>query len=214
VTTDFTIDPATAGMLPGGYTQTGLAYDISTTAAYTGPVNICFHLPAISDPNIFVRLKVLHNEGGTLVDRTTGKDFPSRILCASVSSLSRFVIAQGATPTAITLASFTATAHNDGQVLLEWKTGYEVDNLGFNIYRDEAGRRTLVNPSLLAGSALLAGARTVLFAGQSYVWADMLTGDPATRYWLEDIDLNGTSTFNGPYAISDSAPKKLRSNLS
>jgi hypothetical protein len=168
VTTDFTIDPATAGTLPGGYTQTGLAYDISTTAAYTGPVNICFHLPAISDPNIFDRLKVLHNEGGTLVDRTTGKDFPSRFLCASVSSLSRFVIAQGATPTAIKLASFTATAYDDGQVLLEWKTGYEADNLGFNIYRDEAGRRTLVNPSLLAGSALLAGARTVLSAGQSY----------------------------------------------
>ncbi|MDQ6785901.1 MAG: LamG domain-containing protein [Acidobacteriota bacterium] len=52
-TTDFTIDPAGAGTLPSNYTQTGLAYDISTTAAYSGAIGVCFHLPAFNDATAF-----------------------------------------------------------------------------------------------------------------------------------------------------------------
>jgi hypothetical protein len=46
-------------------------------------------------------------------------------------------------------------------VLLAWRTGYEVDNLGFRLYRDEGEQRRPLTP-LLAGSALLAGPGTVL----------------------------------------------------
>src|SRR5690606_11290673 len=53
-------------------------------------------------------------------------------------------------------------------VHIQWRTGYEVDNLGFNLYREQGGRRTKLNPSLIAGSALLAGAGTTLSAGRSY----------------------------------------------
>ena len=31
-------------------------------------------------------------------------------------------------------------------MLLEWQTGLEVDNLGFNLYREVAGKRTLITP--------------------------------------------------------------------
>ena len=37
--------------------------------------------------------------------------------------------------TAVQLSSFAATKSKDG-VLLEWQTGYEVDNLGFHVYRE------------------------------------------------------------------------------
>src|SRR6185295_11123507 len=33
-----------------------------------------------------------------------------------------------------------ATRYTDG-VVLQWRTGMEVDNLGFNVYREEGGRR-------------------------------------------------------------------------
>jgi hypothetical protein len=114
---------------------------------------------------------------------------------------------QPVAPTAVELANFDATQTSRG-VMLRWETGYEVDNLGFNIYREQGGKRTRVNPSVIAGSALLAGPKTRLTAGLSYAWLDRSAkrGD-AARYWLEDIDLDGTHQLHGPItpAATDSS---------
>ena len=101
--------------------------------------------------------------------------------------------------TVASVESFTATPFVQGGTQLAWRTGFEVDNLGFNVYRDDNGQRTKLNPSVIAGSALLVGPGTALTAGREYVWWDDAppdTGDP--RYWLEDIDLTGRSTWHGP----------------
>jgi hypothetical protein len=106
-----------------------------------------------------------------------------------------------------TLTNFTATKTGQG-VLLKWETSYEVNNLGFNIYREDAGKRVLVNPSLIAGTAFLAGAGTQLTAGYSYQWLDP-QGTADSIYTLEDIDLDGTHTMHGPVApVADSASSK------
>lgn len=105
-------------------------------------------------------------------------------------------------PTEAKLAAFEAAQTNAG-VLLRWQTGYEVNNLGFNLYREQKGKRTRLNPSPLAGSALLAGQHTRLTAGQSYSWLDRSNKNrEAAQYWLEDIDLDGTRTLHGPIGIS------------
>ena len=36
-------------------------------------------------------------------------------------------------------------------VLIEWSTSFELDNLGFNVYREQGGIRTQINPSIIAG---------------------------------------------------------------
>jgi hypothetical protein len=108
-------------------------------------------------------------------------------------------------PTLVELVDFNATA-SDGGVLLEWRTGFEAENLGFNIYREDGGRRTRINPSMLAGSALVTGVNTRLTAGWSYSWVDKGIADcgsriadcQGVRYWLEDVDLKGQSTWHGP----------------
>ena len=100
--------------------------------------------------------------------------------------------------TAVELVSLTASQSPEG-VLLEWATGYEVDNLGFNIYREGAGKRARITPRIVAGSALLAGPGTALTAGRQYSWFDPTPGiDSNIQYWLEDIDLNGKVTRHGP----------------
>jgi hypothetical protein len=76
------------------------AFDLSTTASFDPPIGICFYLPSITDAGFFSGLKILHNEDGVLVDRTTGQNFGAKIVCGSVSSLSPFVIGHTATPTA------------------------------------------------------------------------------------------------------------------
>jgi hypothetical protein len=101
-TTATPIDPSSAGTLPGGFALTTppLAFEIQTTATVTGPITICFYVPSVNDPGEFSSLRVLHNEGGTLVDRTIlspdspAPDFATRTICARVSSLSPFVIAR------------------------------------------------------------------------------------------------------------------------
>lgn len=101
------------------------------------------------------------------------------------------------TPSAVRLNNIDAVRQKDG-VSLKWRTGDEVSNLGFNVYREQNGKRTRVSPQLIAGSALLAGARTSLKAGNSYSWKDKNPPGEDARYWLEDVDLNGQSTWHGP----------------
>jgi hypothetical protein len=101
-TTVTPIDPSTAGTPPNSnYKLIGPAYDITTTASTSGPINICFSVPSITDPVAFSQLKVLHSEGGNLVDRTSGENFDTKLICGSgIPSLSPFVVATGPGPTA------------------------------------------------------------------------------------------------------------------
>ncbi|MEN3333420.1 MAG: hypothetical protein V7641_2785 [Blastocatellia bacterium] len=119
-----------------------------------------------------------------------------------------------APPTSVDLVSFNATRYNGG-TFLQWSTGREVNNLGFKIYRDESGQRTLVTPQVVAGSALMNGFGMVLSAGKSYAWWDG-ADKGAAQYWIEDLDLSGQSALHGPYAIKvagGTPPKQNNASL-
>jgi hypothetical protein len=92
------IDPNAQGTPPPGYSVGGTAFDISTTATYTAPITICFNMSSVTDPTDFSNLTVLHLENGVLVDRTSSHDFPTKTVCATVPTLSPFVIATLNTP--------------------------------------------------------------------------------------------------------------------
>ena len=100
-------------------------------------------------------------------------------------------------PTVVKLESFTAKATADS-VLLSWKTGSELRNLGFNLYREQNGERVRLNPSLVAGSALTIRAGLAKHAAKTYAWIDRSLTAANSLYWLEDVDLDGTRTFHGP----------------
>ena len=109
-------------------------------------------------------------------------------------------------PTRITLRSFDAHFVTDRsgaqRVALAWKTGGEAHNLGFNVYREQNGNRVRMNPSVIAGSALLMRGALPRHAGRSYLWMDPSGAVAGSSYWLEDIDVNGTRTMHGPISIS------------
>jgi len=108
-------------------------------------------------------------------------------------------------PTEIELASFTTTDHN-GRALIEWQSGFEADNLGYNVYREENGKRTRLNRQIVAGSALLTGVGTTLAAGRSYYWWDNAPPRKGNAlYWLEELDLAGQSKWHGPALAGQSA---------
>jgi hypothetical protein len=117
--------------------------------------------------------------------------------------------------TAVKFENCVVSAYDDG-TLIEWQTGYEVDNLGFTLYRDEEGKRVPVNQQMIAGSALKAGAGTVISSGISYAWWDASVQGKAAAYWLEAFDVDGTSEWFGPFLgnpISGVAPPRSNAVL-
>jgi len=101
-----------------------------------------------------------------------------------------------ANPTEVKLSHFNAASFSDG-VQLNWESGFEVNNLGYHLYREQQGKRTRVTPLAIAGSALTVGPGARLSAGYSYSWFDP-KGTPDTLYYLEAIDLNGERATVGP----------------
>ena len=111
---------------------------------------------------------------------------------------------EGSPLTAVELVAFQATAY-DRAVLVEWRTGYEIDNLGFHVYREQAGERIQLTPALIAGSGLLAERGMAVRTELAYAWWDM-EASRETRdiaYWLEDVDFDGVSTWHGPVTPVD-----------
>lgn len=108
--------------------------------------------------------------------------------------------------TSVKLQSFSAhlSADRNGasHVLLTWKTGGESHNFGFNVYREQNGIRERMNPSLIAGSALLMSGALPQHSGRSYAWLDPSAEITGASYWLEDVDVNGIRTMHGPVSVT------------
>ena len=100
-------------------------------------------------------------------------------------------------PTAVRLMSFAAIP-GDGTVTLEWRTGSELDNLGFHVYRGPSadGPWSRLTSSLIPGL----GSSPI---GQSYSWMDGGLANGVTYYYrLEDVDTSSVSTFHGPVSAT------------
>jgi len=100
-------------------------------------------------------------------------------------------------PTVITLEEFNAVPGNHAVTLL-WLTASEINNAGFNLYRadDQNGTYERINADIIPAQ----GSST---QGESYTFVDKKLQNRKTYYYkLEDIDLNGTSTFHGPVSAT------------
>jgi uncharacterized repeat protein (TIGR01451 family) len=112
-------------------------------------------------------------------------------------------------PTAVQLVSFNAFSQGSSGVLLDWKTREEVRNLGFNVYRQDSSGSHRLNPSLIAGSALMLRGGHPQHAAKTYQWVDPQPEPWDATYWLEDVDLSGAKSQHGPAQVS-AAPSTLR----
>ncbi len=124
-------------------------------------------------------------------------------LSASVAWTIAAVAIPTTNPTAVKTQAFTAGPVSNG-VLLSWHTSGEMHNLGFNVYREFGGRRVKLNPSLIAGSALLMRETQEQHGAKTYGWIDHTPAN-AGLYWLEDVDVNGTRTMHGPVPVEANA---------
>ena len=206
------------GNCSGTITSAGYNIDSANTCAFAGTgdkINTNPNLGALADNGGPTQTHALP-AGSPAIDAGTATGAPATDQRGAVRPQGTgydIGAYEYATPTAVKLISFSATGH-EGDVHLQWQTGYEVDNLGFHVYREEEGHLYRLTPELIGGSALLAGAGTPLGAGLSYQWWDLLPRETGkVAYWLEDIDLSGTRTLHGPVSIVTSGtplPEKVR----
>lgn len=92
------IDPATVGQVPGGFAvSNSVAYEISSSAAFTGSVKLAFKVPGPISQADFNLLAILHNVNGTLVDVTATtpvRDYSTLTIYATTNSFSPFYLAR------------------------------------------------------------------------------------------------------------------------
>lgn len=115
-------------------------------------------------------------------------------------SLDLSFVITGWWPTAIRVASFTATTF-DRYIGVDWRTETEIGNAGFNLYRSTTadGAKTKLNEALIPtkGNEL---------QGATYSHKDYdVAGGQDYYYWFEDVGLDGKGRLNGP--VMASTPK-------
>lgn len=135
------------------------------------------------------------------VGSSTSDPNPSNNMSSAISTIQ--------SSTAVQLSSFRAQTRAGGGVLLEWRTREEVRNLGFHVYREDAEGRHQLDPSLIAGGALLLRGGQPQHPARTYQWFDP-QGGPGSSYVLEDVDLSGVRNTHGPVSpdstVSESTP--------
>ena len=102
--------------------------------------------------------------------------------------------------TAVELMTFEARPL-DGAVDLEWKTGSEIDNLGFHLYRSTAAD----GPYERLTSSVIPGLGSSP-QGATYRYRDSgLTNEVTYFYKLEDIETTGKTELHGPVSATPTA---------
>ncbi|MBX3244327.1 MAG: PD40 domain-containing protein [Acidobacteria bacterium] len=107
--TSFTPITPDQEQMPQGYTLCPecQAYEITTTAVYTPPIEVCLDVPGTVPAQTFLTLQLLHGENGVFVDRTTRRfddGLGYRSVCGSVDSLSPFALAEYLAPSSSNVA--------------------------------------------------------------------------------------------------------------
>ncbi len=100
VVTSTTAPPTPAGFSVGT-SATPTFYNLSTTAVFTGPIQICINYGAASYSNTS-QLHLFHFENGAWKDVTTSLNVATSTVCGSVTSLSPFAVLQALTANAPT----------------------------------------------------------------------------------------------------------------
>lgn len=125
--------------------------------------------------------------------------FATNVTNAQSTTFKNKKVRQIATP-AVEVTAFEAAGTGEG-ALLRWKTASEINNLGFNIYREEDGKRVLINQQLVTNSVLTISSEAAFPSSHSYEWWDSSPAKDVATYWLEALDLNGNSTWQGPFTV-------------
>ncbi|HPN40749.1 MAG TPA: FlgD immunoglobulin-like domain containing protein [Candidatus Cloacimonadota bacterium] len=102
----------------------------------------------------------------------------------------------------VQLSSFTAVVHQGNSVMLQWVSQTENNLVGYRILRstDEDAMNSILLDGLIEA--------TNTSQAQSYVYFDREIYEPGTYwYWLQSLEMEGSSQYHGPVSISYAPPQ-------
>ncbi|MGH9574107.1 MAG: C25 family cysteine peptidase [Candidatus Acidiferrales bacterium] len=179
-------------------TQGTCSQSAGTVVCSLGTLSVGSQVTVIINANASTFSSTTYATNTATVTSSTGDPNPANNTSSVTSTIE--------TPTAVQLSDLHAEVDPRGGVLIEWHTKEEVRNLGFHIYREDAAGKHRLDPSLIAGSALVMRGGRPQHAAKTYQWTDP-AGNSSSSYWIEDVDLNGTRTMHGP--VQPEAPSPV-----
>lgn len=100
--------------------------------------------------------------------------------------------------TDIKLSNFQVEKFSDG-VKIYWQTSFEKNILGYRVWRENGGKKQLINAEIIGGS-LVKTANGLLENGSEYSISDG-AGSEQNFYRLEAVDANGKSVWFGRFDV-------------
>jgi hypothetical protein len=184
--TSLTTSTSNPPPIPEGYLQLGNTptyYDISTTATFTGPIDVAIHYAGVlyTDESA---LRLLHYENGSWVDCTTSIETTNKIIHGTVNSLSPFVIVEIANRPPV-LAHIGDQIVNEGQLMQIVLSATDPDG----------------NPLTYSASNLPTGA-TLDPATQTFSWTPNFNQAGSYPNVLFTVTDNGTPPLSAQEAIT------------
>jgi len=179
----------------------------STTGTFTNNVDATFTFPYATTPSsMYVWYKGISNvwQRGSLVTPT----YSSGTATVTVPGITALIgdgskaakdwtFAEAEQTLPVELSSFTVSISNVNNVTLQWVTQSETNVSGYRIYRgttDQLDNAEMLNVFVPA---------TNTSQMQVYVVTDDEVYEDGTYYyWLENLDMDGSSTLHGPISIS------------
>lgn len=156
---------------------------------------LSFYVPTIPNGlvDFFGRFRIYPERPQIVASTGPGLDSSFQRMNGEVED---YVFTMQVNPTAVEMMTMDA-AQTKTHVTLTWQTSSEVDNLGFNVHRQlSGGAQEKLNEHIIVGSAFMTGPQAN--GPRSYRFMDKKPPAGFVQYWIEDIDLDGTSTMHGP----------------
>lgn len=124
----------------------------------------------------------------------------SFVLPAAVGLL--FLLAAPLTWASVDLYQFYALANQDS-ITLVWDTAQELDNLGFNLWRDDTNSVSDCHSALRINAGLIPSQAGGQATGAHYEYGDANVEAAVTyRYWVESVDTSGMGECHPPIEAS------------
>ncbi len=200
-------EPTIVGELPGTVQNLGrISWIIESSGGNVGEYELTLDLSDVLGIESFNTLRILKRAddgspwqdvvsdlGGTLIYNEP------YITITGLSSFSEFVPAGGGDNSLpVTLSSFNAVVTDDNFAEIKWSTQSESDLSGFNIYRNISEN---LREAVLITNDIIPAANSTSLSKYSITDIDVEQGGSYT-YWLETVENNGNSHFNGPVKIT------------
>ncbi len=206
-------EPTIVGELPGTVQNLGrISWIIESSSGNVGEYELTLDLSDVPGIQSFNTLRILKRADDSSPWQDVVSDLGGTleynnpyITIRGLSSFSEFVPGGGEDNSLpVTLSSFNAVVTDDNFAEINWSTQSESELSGFNIYRNTCEN---LREAECVTSNIVPATNSSTVREYSITDIDVEKGE-VYSYWLETVENNGNSHFNGPVKVTIGTGKK------